>query len=212
MNKNLFAALMIGLFMLGTASMARATLLVYHDKASFLAHAGTTTLHDFESDAAGDIDPGSARNFGDFSIYASNTGIYQAEVRQQTGNKDVYMNSSNNSASLDVIFHNDITAFGFDYVAEGNQSWDLSLFKLLGNTWDLGTPGDSGFFGVIETGGSFAAGTPFSFGQQSSNWSGVSFDNVIYSSSRPDPVPEPASLLLLGTGLASLFGIRHKKQ
>ena len=208
MKKEIIVGLVTGAFLLGVTGMAQATLIVYHDSAGFLANAGTTTVYDFESDTAGYI---SLHDFGDFSIDATSTGIYEAEVREQNGNHDVYMNSYDNNASLNVIFDADISAFGFTYKAEGNDSWDHSTFSYNGIIYDLGTPGDSGFFGLIEDNGTLAAGTPFSFGQQSVNWSGVSFDNITYSSNSPSPVPEPATMLLFGTGLVGLVGWKQRE-
>ncbi len=219
MKKEITGGLVTGAFLLGVTGMAQATLIVYHDAAGFLANAGTTTVYDFESDTAGYISspsysgghPGALHDFGDFTVDATSTGIYLAEVREQNGNHDVYMNSYNNNAALNVIFDADISAFGFTYKAEGNDSWDHSTFSYNGITYDLGTPGDSGFFGLIEDNGTLAAGTPFSFGQQSGNWSGVSFDNITYSSNSPSPVPEPATMLLFGTGLVGLVGWKQRE-
>ena len=208
MKKEITVGLVTGAFLLGVTGMAQATMVVYHDAAGFQANAGTTTVYDFESDTAGYI---SLHDFGDFSIDATSTGIYEAEVREQNGNHDVYMNSYDNTATLNVIFDADISAFGFTYKAEGNDSWDHSTFSYNGITYDLGTPGDSGFFGLIEDSGTLAAGTPFSFGQQSSNWSGVSVDNITYSSNSPSPVPEPATMLLFGTGLIGLVGWKKRE-
>ena len=178
----------------------QAGLVVYYDQASFLANAGSVTVYDFESDSAGTISPpsysgglpGSVRDFGDFSIDATSTGIYVAGIREQGENMVIYLNSYNNNAALNVLFDDAVTAFGFNYVAEGNNYYDHSMFSLLGQTWDLGTPGASGFFGVVKTNGTLAAGTAFSFGQQSSNWSSLSFDNVTYS------VPKPVSIAMIG--------------
>ena len=200
----------------GWTGIAQADLTVYHDQASFLAAAGSTTLYDFESNSAGDISPPSysggastaIQDFGDFRIDSTSTGIYLSEIRDHLeddppmNNKDIYVNTYNNAASLKIIFNHAVAAFGFTYVAEGNQSYDHSTFSLNGTTWDLGTPGDSGFFGIIDTTGTLAAGTAFSFGQNSINWSGVSFDNLRYTSNGPAPVPVPSAILLgaLGTG------------
>ncbi len=207
---------------IGLVGIAHASLVVYHDQTSFLAASGSVDVYDFESDTPGYISapsysgghPGAVQDFGDFSIDATSNGIYQANIRSQNGNNDVYGDFYNNNAALNVIFDKNITAVGFTYVAEGNQNWDHSTVSLLNTTWDLGIPGDSGFFGVIEDSGTIAAGTPISFGQQSSNWSGVSFDNLTYTSNGPSPapVPEPATMLLFATGLAGIAGLRRGKK
>jgi len=209
MKDRLVGYFIVGSIVFGWVGLSQAGIMVYHDQASFLAAAGSVDIHDFESDAPGAI---SSRDFGDFSIDATGDGIYLARVQEVDENNEVYMCSYNNLASLDVVFENDISAFGFDYIAAGNQSWDHSTFSLLGTTWDLGIPGDSGFFGVIETSGTFLAGTEFSFGQNSINWSGVRFDNVIYSANGTSPVPEPASVFLFASGLAGLAGLGRKKK
>ncbi len=217
MKKWLLVCLLMIVSLVGVAEMAQANLVIYYDQTSFLANAGSTAAYDFESDLATYISPpsysggvsGSVRDFGDFSIDSTSTGIYSSMIRDQSGNKDIFLNTYNNAASLNVIFDNAVTAFGFSYVAEGNNSYDHSIFSLLGTTWDLGTPGSSGFFGIVETTGTIAAGTTFSFGQQSSNWSGLSFDNITYSST---PVPVPASFFLLGLGLIGLTGVNRKRK
>ena len=219
MKQKYLSILAAGLLIAVTGGAAQAALTVYHDQASFLANAGSTALYDFESDSAGDIsaksysggNSGAVHDFGDFIIDSTSTGIYWSEIRDQSGYKDIYLSTYNNSASLNVIFDHAVTAFGFTYVAEGNDSWDYSTFSLNGTTWDLGTPGDSGFFGIIDTAGTLAAGTAFSFGQSSSNWSGVSFDNLRYSSNGPAPVPAPDSILLLGIGLVGLAGLWRRR-
>jgi hypothetical protein len=227
-------SLLIGLLAtLILADSAHALLVVCTDETSFLVNSGTTSVYDFESDAVGVIKPSSysssptaIQDFGDFSIDATGSNIYLAEVRQLTdgGNKDIYVNTMSNGDFLNIIFDMDVSAFGFDWIGEGNQSYDYSIFSLLGTTWTLGNMGQSGFFGLIETEGTISAGTAFSFGQLSSNWSGVSFDNLVYSSAdsesvvpgpapAPAPVPEPSTILLLGSGLLGLvwYGRKRKK-
>jgi len=221
MKKKFLAGLVVGLFVLGMAGMAQATLVAYYDRASFLAHAGHTAVYDFESDSAGYIHSpgygghtGDVRNFGDFTIDSNSSGIWLSEVRDNNSvNKDIYMNSYSDEASLKIIFNSDVSAFGFDWIAEGNDvGEDISTFSFGGQTWNLGTLGQSGFFGLVETSGTIGAGEAFSFGQNSISWSGVSFDNVTYSSNGSSPVPEPTTMLLLGTGLIGLAGWGKRKK
>ena len=221
MKRKIFSVGVAAIIGIGFVGIAHASLVVYHDQASFLAAAGSVAVYDFDSDTPVYISapsysgghPGAVQDFGDFSIDATGTGIYLAEIRQQNGNNDIYGDFYSNNAALNVIFDNDVTAVGFTYVAEGNQYWDHSTVSLLNTTWELGIPGDSGFFGVIEDSGTIAAGTPISFGQQSINWSGLSFDNLTYTSngSSPAPVPEPATMLLFATGVAGIAGLRRRE-
>jgi hypothetical protein len=213
MKKKLLLCAVAFVFLTAGAGIAQADLTVYYDQASFLANAGSTALYDFESDSAGYISPPSysggysnaVQDFGDFSIDSTSSGIYSSQIRDLSGNKDILVDIYNNSASLKVIFDHAVTAFGFTFIAEGNNSWDHSTFSLNGTTWDLGTPGDAGFFGIVETTGTFAAGTGFSFGQQSSNWSAVSFDNLRYSSI--SSVPLPGAIWLAGSAIAGFAGV-----
>ncbi len=198
-------------------NISYAVLVSYNDEAAFLAAAGQTTVYDFESDAAQflkspsySLDPWAITDFGDFSI-DSTSHVYRSVIRDDGTNHDLLFNSMNNSGFLDLVLSRDVTAFGFNWVAEGNNSYDYSTFSIAAMQFGitLGNPGTSGFFGLIETAGSIVAGTPFTFGQASTNWSAMSIDNITYSS---NPVPEPATIFLFGTGLAGLVGFRRRKK
>ena len=217
MKKKLTLALITGVFLLGLAGIVQANLVVYHNLNNFIANAGATTIYNFDADTMGYIKfPSYGRNenarhdFGDFTIDATGRNIYLTEICGQDGDQHIFMNTSGNKASVKVLFDFDITAFGFNYKAGGNDGWDHSTFTYNNTTYDLGTPGDSGFFGLIEDCGRFAAGTSFSFGQNSINWSNMSFDDIIYSLNSPSPVPIPDSILLFGISLIGLIGIRKK--
>ena len=234
MKKKIWAGLAIVLFISGVLGSSNAkAYTTFTDLSSFNAAAGATTVYDFESDTPGltwisstrsdqtnlagmikpasySSDPGASRDFGDFTIDATGPEIYKAGVRegQSPGNLDLYVNTSDNVASLNVIFDTGVTAFGFNWIAEGNQSYDHSTFSLGDTTWDLGPKGAYGFFGLVDTTGTI--GTTFSFGQKTSNWSAMSIDNITYSSI--SPVPIPSTLLLFGTGLAGFIGTRVRRK
>jgi len=194
-----------------------AVLVAYYDEASFLAGAGLVDVYDFENDAAQwlkspsySVDHTAITDFGDFLV-DSTSDIYQSQIRDDGANHDMRFNSMSNGGFLNVIFDESVSAFGFNWIADGNQSHDGSTFSIaaIGFYEVLGYRGTSGFFGVVETAGVMAAGTAFTFGQSSTNWSAMVVDNITYSAS---PTPEPATMLLFGTGLASLIGFRLRKK
>ena len=206
------------MIMMAIIPSVQASIIIYTDLTAFQNASGLLETYDFDSDTAGWITspsysgPSSTdiQDFGNFIIDSTTGGIYSSEIRLDpsgSGN-DIFLNSKSNTADLQVIFDMDINSFGFTYGCEGNNSWDHSTFSLLGTTWDLGTPGNSGFFGIVETTGTIAAGTAFSFGQSSSNWSGVSFDNLMYD--QYNSVPEPATMLLFASGLIALGCLKRR--
>lgn len=212
--KSLLLAVLISLVWV---SNSHAVLVAYYDEASFLADAGLVSVYDFENDAAQwlkspsySLDPAAITDFGDFLV-DSTSDIYQSQIRDDNFNHDMRFTSMSNGGLLKLVFDESVTAFGFNWIADGNQSYDGSTFSIatLGFYELLGFPGTSGFFGVVETAGSIAAGTAFTFGQSSSNWSAMIVDNITYSAT---PTPEPATMFLFGTGLAGLIGSRLRKK
>ena len=68
----------------------------------------------------------------------------------------------------------------------------------------------SGFFGLVHL-------TPFTqveFSGNSNIFDAFRLDNLIFAAAptTTDPVPEPSTMVLLGTGLASMVAWRFKKQ
>lgn len=50
-----------------------------------------------------------------------------------------------------------------------------------------------------------------SFVNESDSWGNVAIDDIAFDTKPPSAVPEPSTLLLLGTGLASIVGMRRKR-
>jgi len=42
------------------------------------------------------------------------------------------------------VCEKNVTAFGFNWISEGNNLWDQSKFSLLDDSWILGSMGNSG--------------------------------------------------------------------
>lgn len=95
------------------------------------------------------------------------------------------------------IFDSAIYAFGLDY---GNYS--SSTASVILNGYSASTT-NGGFFGIIDS-------NAFTTVTYSATGSGSLFDNVTYSATQTNQVPEPGALVLMGLGLVGLAVARRR--
>jgi len=120
-------------------------------------------------------------------------------------------------SSFSIAFSNPIAAFGFYGVDIGDFSGQVTLQLQNGGVTNLVIPhtvnGPGGsvlFFGFYDTVNQY---TGIMFGNSAGGVDGFAFDDMtIGSLEQVNPVPEPASLLLLTTGLAGAAGFRLRRK
>jgi hypothetical protein len=218
------AALLTMLF----ASSVNAGIVTYDTRAAFLTglanlgYVDQQTLN-FENQAAGSIIPNGGSADGvtfEYTISGDQIEVGNAFDTTSPGNY-IGLNNAEGAFiygdSFALKFDRTIHAVGLYIMAEPGAIFagDFELSTAAGSLQNTGTPdvilsdGDAFFLGLIET--------DFNLGFSSATLAGLldpSEVNYIFTvddiTSAVNPVPLPTTLLLLGTGLAALFGVRPK--
>lgn len=207
--------LCIAALLAGTAGLHAATI-TYNNRAAFDAAAGATTLVDFEAESGGNAISyyGSSLTVGDVTftdnaprLFVLDDSVYNTSVGSH------YLNNNSVGAVVGINFANPVYSVGMDlgYVWSwgGGMSVDLQLSN--GDSFNVGLQqlanqqGLMIFWGAV----SDVAITGITIQDYTQ---GLAIDNLAYTQSPGNPVPDSGATLLLCLGsLLAIAGFRSRR-
>lgn len=201
-------------------SRAAAVSLTFTDEATFLSAVASTTKESFEGLTATNGPTANFFDLPDFDISVTSpvspgAGIFNVPLAggfaTDGSNWLAYQSDVNDTLRFD--FDTPINAFGINITDWGDfRPGSLFFSNDAGDNFTVAvSPQSNGnliFFGLINPTMSF---TQIVFTNTADN-EGYGIDEVYYSSSPANPIPEPSTLLLLASGLGGLGFVRWRKK
>lgn len=184
------------------------------------ANAATIDITEFDNPTVIDFETLPAGAIGNFYAGLTFVNLYGGYTYDTGhGNSKTATNFTTGSSSPytsgTICWDSIITQVGFDITTNYSDDISLTAFFATGGSivgsHDFVTGGAGG--GGTFIGMEFASGfDSITIGAYGGNNGAFAMDNLRYGGgTSPDPVPEPATMLLMGTGLAGLLGYKKRK-
>lgn len=218
MKKKLLAGLAVGVMMLGIAGVAGAA----------------TQTFDFEGGGA-PTQGYAAYGFGNYYLWSGGSAVTQGFTQASGSTIDLSfnlavidswdgtpgLNGNTNCCNPDIfnvkLDGNLVFTNSFDNFNYNHQTYNASLPIVFGPNLAVSGWGDSAYLITLNGLASLPGAHTLSFYASGNGWQGgwdesFAVDNITVTNKDNAPVPEPASLLLMGTGLTGLVAARRKKK
>ena len=205
-------AIMLCLLIFGFYAQAHAALMTYSDESTFLSAAPIASTEDFEGFSNGFIY--SSTVVIDEVVYNATTGGNWSIPGSYGGISGTKGFGSTFGGPNEISFGNNVylDAFGFYFISQLGYAypWEIEVFEKGGsstlfNVQFSSTEGAKYYGFLSDVGIEKLIVRDYDGDSNLANWS---YDNVSRSSTS---VPEPATMLLLGTGFVGIAGLGRKK-